>query len=184
MFITIAGDLGSGKSTVAKILNKGNNFDYYSTGEIQREITKEKGVSTLELNQQMTTDKSNPYDDLIDNKTIEIAHKNSGKDIVFDSRMAWHFVDNSFKVYITVDPYVAAERMMNAHRGIEEQYTSIDEAVAGLQKRKQLENERFANIYSVNISDFDNYDLVLDSTCTTPKELAMQILKGATDNAV
>ena len=63
MFITIAGDLGSGKSTVAKILNKGNNFDYYSTGEIQREITKEKGVSTLELNQQMTTDKSNPYDD-------------------------------------------------------------------------------------------------------------------------
>lgn len=185
MYITITGELGSGKSTVAKLLTNEHGFTYYSTGSIQREIAKEKGITTLELNQLMTNDINNEYDKMIDDKTIEISRENAGKDLVFDSRMAWHFVDKSFKVYVTVDSYVAAKRVMNAGRGQEEQYGSVGEAVKSLLKRKQLEDTRFAEMYAVNTTDFDNYDLIIDSSAITPEELAGIILdKARNDDGV
>lgn len=179
MFITITGELGSGKTTIGKILNQEYGFEFYSTGSIQREIAKEKGITTLELNQQMSNDVNNRYDKMIDDKTIEISRKNLGKDIVFDSRMAWHFVEESFKVYVTVDSYMAANRVIKADRGAEEHYQSIDEAAKSLLKRKRLEDSRFAEIYSVNTTDFANYDLIIDSTSGLPDELAKFILEKA-----
>ena len=154
----------------------------YSTGVIQREIAKETGITTLELNQQMTNDIHNAYDKMIDDKTVELAQKNVGKDIVFDSRMAWHFVEQSFKVYVTVDTYVAAERVIMADRGKEEHYESIEEAAKSLRKRKQLEDARFSEMYSAKTTDFHNYDLVVDSTTLTPEELAEFIMEKAKAN--
>ncbi|MBR1390140.1 MAG: cytidylate kinase family protein [Lachnospiraceae bacterium] len=179
MYITITGELGSGKSTVAKLISQKYDFMMYSTGVIQREIAKEKGMTTLELNQQMTNDIHNAYDKMIDDKTVELAQKNMGKNIVFDSRMAWHFVEQSFKVYVTVDSYVAAERVILADRGKEEHYESIEEAAKSLRKRKQLEDARFAEMYSAKTTDFHNYDLVVDSTALTPEELAEFIMENA-----
>lgn len=184
MFITITGELGSGKTTIAKILNQKYGFDFYSTGSIQREIAKEKGISTLELNQLMSNDLNNEYDKMIDNKTIEIGQENAGKDLVFDSRMAWHFVEKSFKVFVTVDSYTAAERVIKADRGATEHYQSVEEAAMSLRKRKRLEDSRFAEIYKVNTTNFGNYDLIIDSTSAKPEELAEFILdKAKTRNA-
>lgn len=176
MYITITGELGSGKSTVAKLLNQKYGYELYSTGSIQREIAKEKGITTLELNQQMTNDIHNIYDKMIDNKTVELSEKNIGKNIVFDSRMAWHFVKESFKVYVTVDIYVAAKRVLTDDRGKEEHYDSAEEAAKSLLKRKQLEDARFAEMYSVDTTAFSNYDLVIDSTDLRPEELAEFIM--------
>ncbi len=176
MYITITGELGSGKSTVAKLLNENYGYELYSTGSIQREIAKEKGITTLELNQQMTNDIHNIYDKMIDNKTVELSEKNIGKNIVFDSRMAWHFVKESFKVYVTVDIYVASKRVLSADRGKEEHYDSAEEAAKSLLKRKQLEDARFAELYSVDTTAFSNYDLVIDSTDLRPEELAEFIM--------
>ncbi len=181
MYITITGELGSGKSTVAQLLCDKYGFTKYSTGTIQREIAKEKGITTLELNQLMSNDVNNEYDAMIDNKTIEISRKNVGKDIVYDSRMAWHFVEESFKVYVTVDIHVAANRVIMADRGQEEHYDSLEEAAKSLIKRKQLEDSRFAQIYSVNTTDFDNYDLIVDSTVLSPDELAKFIMEKTKD---
>ena len=183
MFITITGELGSGKTTVAKILNQEYGFDFYSTGSIQREIAKEKGITTLELNQLMSNDVNNIYDKMIDDKTVEISRENRGRNVVFDSRMAWHFVEESFKVYVTVDSYMAAQRVIKAGRGVEEQYASLEEAAKSLRKRKQLEDSRFAEIYSVRTTDFSNYDLIVDSTFISPEELAKLILEKAGNGA-
>ncbi len=51
MFITINGQLGSGKSEICKILREEYGFDVFHTGKIQREYARELGISTLELNQ-------------------------------------------------------------------------------------------------------------------------------------
>ena len=179
MYITITGELGSGKSTVAKLLVQEHGFTYYSTGSIQREIAKEKGITTLELNQLMTNDINNEYDKIIDDKTIEISREKVGQDLVFDSRMAWHFVEKSFKVYVVVDNYVAANRVITAGRGKEEQYSSVEEAAKSLQKRKQLEDQRFAEMYAVNTTDFSNYDLIIDSSSISPEELMEIVLERA-----
>lgn len=179
MFITITGELGSGKSTIAKLMNQEYGFEIYSTGSIQREIAKEKGITTLELNQQMSNDINNIYDKMIDEKTVELSQNSVGKNIVFDSRMAWHFVNKSLKVYVTVDPYVAAKRVIMAGRGKEEQYQSIEEATKSLLKRKELEDSRFAEMYFVNTTDFNNYDLIIDSTSISANDLARIVFNKA-----
>lgn len=182
MYITIAGELGSGKSTVAKLIHKKYGFEIYSTGTVQREIAKEKGITTLELNVLMANDIDNDYDKLIDNKTVEIAKANLDKDVIFDSRMAWHFVEQSFKVYVIVDNYVAANRVIKEDRGSEEHYNTIDEAAEGLYKRKKIEDSRFFEMYHVNTLNFENYDLVVDSTDISPDELAEFIITKAKES--
>ena len=48
--ISLAGDLGSGKSTVAKILLAELGAEYYSTGSIVRSIAERMGMEIGELN--------------------------------------------------------------------------------------------------------------------------------------
>ena len=50
MKISITGDLGSGKTTVAKLLCAKLGYSYFSTGAIQRELAQKLGVDTLSLN--------------------------------------------------------------------------------------------------------------------------------------
>lgn len=179
MYVTIAGELGSGKSTVAKLIHEKYGFMLYSTGSIQREIANEKGISTLELNLQMTDNINNEYDKLIDNKTIEIAQTSQDKDVIFDSRMAWHFVEQSFKVYIVVDDYIAAQRVIAANRGNEEHYNDILEAIKALNKRKLIENARFLQMYHVDNLDYNNYDLIVDSSYISSEQLSEFIMNNA-----
>ena len=89
--ITITGHLGSGKSTIAKMLSKELGFTHYSTGDAQREIARQMGLTTLELNHLADHDAS--IDEKIDGvfKTLDA----SGKAYVIDSRLAWHFMPRS-----------------------------------------------------------------------------------------
>ena len=49
MHITITGRLGSGKSTVAKLIAQQHGYTYYSTGTIMRELAAEAGLSICEI---------------------------------------------------------------------------------------------------------------------------------------
>ena len=117
MHITITGKLGSGKSTVAKKLVERYGFEIFSTGAILRAAAAERGMDLLELNKELNSklDSDRSMDDLIDNTTIRVAAERKNDKLIFDSRMAWHFVPGAFKVFVTVDPRVAAERVMKDH---------------------------------------------------------------------
>ena len=56
--ITITGQLGSGKSTVSKMLAERLKWQYYSTGMAQRTIAKKRGITTVELNRLAIIDPS------------------------------------------------------------------------------------------------------------------------------
>jgi len=170
MHISVAGKLGSGKSTISNILRAKYGYEIYSTGAIQREMALQHKVSTLEMNQLMARDLS--YDHTIDNAVTRISVEREDETIIFDSRMAWKFVVKSFKVYITVDPHVAASRVMGNQRGEEEAYTDLEDAKSKLIERSRLENERFLDIYGVNNFDYSNYNLVIDSSDTAPIDIA------------
>ena len=103
MHITITGRLGSGKSTVAKILVEKHGYTYYSTGNIMRELAQEAGISILEYNRRCVGDPTE--DRKIDDRTREVAirMREQGENLIFDSRMAWFFAPDTFKVYVTVD---------------------------------------------------------------------------------
>ncbi|NLO10290.1 MAG: AAA family ATPase [Clostridiales bacterium] len=179
MHITITGNLGSGKSTVARILSEKYSFEVYSTGKIQRELAKQMNLSTLELNQLMMSDRK--YDNMIDDETARISRENKNKNIIFDSRLAWNFVEFSFKVFVTVSLDVAAYRVMNDQRGSVEKYSSIEEAKTLLAERANTERIRYKDIYNLNYMDFTNYNLIIDGTYCDPDTMADIIMEEAKD---
>lgn len=177
MHITITGNLGSGKSTICRLLSDKYQFEIYSTGKVQRELASQMNMTTLELNQLMLSD--HKYDTMIDDATTNISREKKDTDIIFDSRLAWHFVEHSFKVFVSVSLAVAAERVMNDSRGAVENYSSIEEAKKLLAERAATEKVRYKEIYNLNYMDFSNYDLVIDSTYCTPDKIAEIILSEA-----
>ena len=169
LIMTISGDLGSGKSVLANALVDYWGAEAYSTGKIQRQMAEERGISTLELNKLAETDKS--IDDEIDGNFTKLSQ--TDKNLVVDSRMAWHFIPDSFKIKLEVNPVLAAERIIAANRS-NEKYGDFDATLQGLKDRKSSERERFKKYYNVDIEDQDNYDIVIETTDVTPQ--AIQIV--------
>ncbi|MCQ2978308.1 MAG: (d)CMP kinase, partial [Clostridia bacterium] len=96
-----------------------------------------------------------------------------------DARLGWYVVPDSFKIYLTVDIDVAANRAFNdPNRKDSESFATIEEQKADLQKRYQLENDRYFEIYGIHKDDMSNYDFVLDTTNLTPEEVEDKILSA------
>ncbi len=174
MHITITGRLGSGKSTVCRIFSNKYGYEIYSTGTIHRRIAAEKGISALEMNELMAKDLS--FDHMIDDAVTRISRENRDRTLIFDSRMAWHFACDSFKVFMHIDPAIAARRVMADDRGDVEKYTDIDDARRQLLARAMSENTRYKRIYGADNLDYRNFDLIVDSATITPEMLAELIL--------
>lgn len=161
MKISITGDLGSGKSTIAKLLSKKLGFDYISTGAIFREIAKEYGVEVLDLNKHALTDTT--IDDRVDGKLKE--YNECTRDIIIDSRLAWHFVPNSHKFYFEVDSNIAANRVLgDKERQNEQAYHDLGSAYTALQERKKTENKRYLERYGIDCENIHNYDIVVNTS--------------------
>ena len=171
--ISLAGDLGSGKSTVGKLLAEKFGAQMYSTGTIQRELAAKMNMTTLELNKYSETHPE--VDDMIDDGLRALNEKDVS--VVIDSRMAWHFVPSSFSVYMSADPAVAAARIMNAGRE-SEPFKSLDEAVRSIAERRQSEQARYMHLYGVDIKDLKNYDFVIDTSDISPETVAGRIAEA------
>ncbi len=171
--ISLAGDLGSGKTTVGEILTEKYNLKKVSIGQILREMANERDMSVADFNKYMETHPE--FDNLVDDKLKSYENK-SGR-YFFDSRMAWHFVPSCYSVYMKVNVETAAERIIGANRE-NEKYESFNEAVSELKKRRESEVLRYNKLYGVNIADMSNYDLVVDTNGKTPKQVANLIIEN------
>jgi len=169
--ITLTGDLGSGKSTVSKILIQQLNYDYIHTGKIQREIADKHNMTTLELNQYAET---HPEIDAEIDSTLKAL--NYSTDLIVDSRLAWFFIPKSFKVFLKTDVEISARRISNDNKRGSEKYSSIEEAVKNIIARKESENKRYMELYGADCSDLSKFDLVIDTSLNTPEEDANTIL--------
>ena len=169
--ISLAGDLGSGKSTVAAILVEAIGAEKYSTGTIVREIAERMGMSIGELNVYMETHPE--IDKEADDGLVALA--NDPRSLIIDSRMAWHFTKGTFKVYLSTDTETASVRIMSANRSCEHAQT-LEETIACTKARRESEKKRYSEKYGVDITDLSNYTLVVDTTYATPDEVAGVIL--------
>lgn len=173
MNITITGNLGGGKTSVCKELQK-YGFKIITGGGLFRDIAKEKGISVLELNELAKADRS--IDDMIDNRTIKIGKEEDN--VLFDSRLAWHFAPDSFKVFLLTDSYEAARRTYEGGAREAEEYSDINATMAGLKQRADLERARFKELYNIDYYDRNNYDLIIESTYASPEQIAKEIMRN------
>lgn len=172
MNLSLTGNLGSGKSSLGKELIA-RGFQIVSSGDIFRGLAAEKGVSIVEMNKIAETDKS--IDKMVDDRTIEL-----GKTMdhtIFDSRMGWYFVPDSFKVFVMVDLAEAGRRVYHDSLRKAESYEKEEDAIKALYTRQSLEKARYQELYGVNYYDLDQYDLVIDSTNASPAEIAEEIIR-------
>ena len=171
--ISLAGDLGSGKSTVSDILIERLDAEYYSTGAIVRSIAEKRGMSVVELNKYMETHPE--IDHEIDDGLVELSKLD--KRLIIDSRMAWHFTKGTFPVYLSTDIETSSVRIMGANRQGEHSAT-LEETIASTKARRESEKKRYKEQYGVDIKDLSNYSLIVDTTVATPAEVAECIING------
>ncbi len=167
MKISISGELGSGKTVLSKNLSEAFGLEIISIGKVQRKLASEKGMTTLEFNKYI---ESNPAtDNKLDNIISDYGRTNNS--YIFDSRLAWNFVPDSFKIHLLVDADIATKRVFNDEDRVSEAYKDLNTAKTELIERKQSERKRFWKQYKVDINNFNNYDLIIDTTYASPKTI-------------
>ena len=172
--ITIAGDLGSGKSTVANHLISNINYRIESAGLIFRRLAEQHGMTAKEFNQFI---ESNPkYDNMVDDTIKEMGAKE--ENIIFDSRLAWYFVPKSFKIYMYVDVDTATERIFNDKGRVSESYSDMATAKKEIIERRQSEVLRYKTFYNIDINNFKNYDFIIDTSHATKDEVNEAVLSN------
>ena len=160
--ITIAGSLGSGKSSTARAVAAALGFRHFSSGDLFRQLAVERGESIEAMN--ISAEVQRDIDLKVDNLLQEMY--GADEQLVIDSRMAWHWMPGSFKVFLVLDPDTAAERIFNALQGegrISEDATSIQEVRHSIDRRFASEQKRYAALYGVNATDLQNFDLAVNT---------------------
>lgn len=196
--ITISGEPASGKGTVVNYLKKyyeenGYNVHVISVGHLFREIS-------LEMFKKQHPEIPNPTIEQVNNdesfaekrKEIDLnldsyiaqkgrevnEHAKDDEVYIFDSRLAFSNVENSFAVRLTVDEKIAGERVFNdTTRGKEDKYENVEQATESTRKRKEGEISRYKQRYGVDLTDEDNYNLIINTTFAEPEEITEVITK-------
>lgn len=176
--ITIAGKPGSGKSTTANILAETLGYERFSAGKFLRDIAAAHGMST-EAASRMAIE--NPS---VDHELDALTEK-TGKErerIVVDGRLAFHFIPESFKVYLDLDLETAAKRIFGegdrARRESGDLAASAEETETLLERRLASEQERYRSLYGIDPHDKAHFDLVLDTATDPPRVIAAKIIEA------
>jgi len=178
--ITIAGRPGSGKSTTAKGLASSLEYQRFSSGDFFRAIGKERGIDVFQTN--LAAENDTNIDELVDQKLRDLGA--ASDHLIIDSRMAWHWMPYSFKVYLDLDITTAAERIFKALEKERLAAEHIPDTAAEyailLQQRLDSEAKRYESLYHVNPYDVSNYDLVVNSAEHTTQEVQRIITEAYT----
>jgi len=172
MIITISGQAGSGKSTVAAALAKKLGFRHYSIGDIRRKMAKERGITLAELNKlgekEMFTDKD------VDGYQKGLGEKEDN--FVIDGRLSFHFIPHSVKVYLKADINARVKRVFQDER-TEEHFHNTEDTKKALEEREKSDTKRYKKYYNLDCNDRKHYDLVIDSSEIPAENAVEKILK-------
>jgi predicted cytidylate kinase len=135
-----------------------------------RAMAKERGVSLLELGKLAEKDKA--IDLELDERQKALGKKD---DFVIDSRLGFHFLKQSFKVFLQVELEVAADRILKEKRA-HESYADLADSVASIKKRIASEDKRYSSYYKIDYQDKTHYDLVVDTTDLTVAQVVGKIV--------
>ncbi len=177
MIITLGGLAGAGKSTIKRLLAKSLQLKSYSMGDMRGEMAKARGITIDQLNDIGLNDPST--DNQVDEfqKTLGETQDN----FVIDGWMSWYFIPHSQKIFLTVDPDIAAARIFadrhnNPSRSDEPEYADVEDTKKTLAARAAHNDTRYKKWYGASYLDLNNYDLVIDTTNLATEKVLKKIL--------
>lgn len=168
MRITISGPIGSGKSTVGKILARLLGYQFFSGGHFFREQARKHGMTIEEFNLYA---ESHPEIDRKQDEMI-VDFIRSHDNVVVEARLAgWMCHKNNidaFKVFLTAPLGTRVSRISRR-----EGNTSDLEGL--LRVREESEAKRYMEFYSIDYGSTEIYDLVINSDNLSAQRVAEQI---------
>lgn len=175
--ITIAGNAGSGKSSTADGVAEILDYDRFSSGDFMRAVAESRGVTLEKLHAMAEEDPS--IDHEIDKQNMKMGER---ENIVIDSRLAFHFIPYSFKVFLSLDPDVAAKRIFkdkqeSSDRDMEEETRSKEEVRERIEERMQSNRRRYKELYDIDYLDESQFDLVIDTDENTLEQVVKEVVK-------
>lgn len=176
MLITISGTPGAGKGTVAKLLARKYKVKHYSIGDIRRQVAIDRGMTLEEFNHYGETHR---WTDLEPDAWAAKQAKKNPRGI-YDGRMMWLMIPQSVKVFLECSLKVGAERIAghkHAKRKHEADITSPQKALLALRRRITSDTRRYRMLYRVNIFDPRHYDIVVNTTKLTPRQVLAEIIR-------
>ncbi|MGV8168920.1 MAG: (d)CMP kinase, partial [Candidatus Nanoarchaeia archaeon] len=163
MKITISGTLGSGKSTVGKMLAEKLGYKYYTTGGFMRDMAEKRGITLKELS--AVAEKDPLVDKEIDDYQINLGKKEDN--FILEGRLGYYFIPSSTKIFIKCSDEIAAERVLkefnegSVARKKEGLVANKETILSDLRKRRESERKRYKELYNINHDDESNFDFVV-----------------------
>jgi predicted cytidylate kinase len=169
MNITISGFPGSGKTTVAEILQGQLGMRYVSTGQIFREKAKTANMSLSNFGRLA---ENNPeIDQKIDAAQQKILLEDN---VILEGRLAgWIAYRNNLpalKIWLDCDQKTRIKRIVNREGN------TIDKKKDETDRREKSERTRYQKIYDIDITNTDIYDLVINTANKKPIDIVRRII--------
>ena len=178
MKITISGVPGSGKTTVGKILAHQLGHPFLSVGDLRGQYAREKDMTIEELNKLGETDPTT------DTNADEYQKKfgETHQDFIVEGRLAFHFIPDSFKVFLTANEEISAQRMKSDSRPDETKCSTIEGRIRKTKERMDSDTKRYKRIYGVDCYKDSHYDVLIDTSYGyTAEEIAGLVEAKAID---
>ncbi len=175
MRITVSGHIGSGKTTVSKILSDLTSYDVYSGGYFFRQMSEDMHVSLEEMN--LMAEKDSRTDVTLNNMIRDFLRDHD--DIIVESRLAG---------WISYSAGIPAFRVfLDASREVRIARVSIRENDRNMAEKvvmwEESENFRFKEYFGFSMEDKSIYDVVIDTEKGSADEIANEIYRMVFSNA-
>lgn len=168
--ITISGLPGTGKTTVAQLLQKETGLSYVYVGDIFRNLAIQHKMSLEEFGKYC--EQHPDVDEKLDDQQLHILRK--GNVIVEGRITGWLAYRNNipaFKVLLTADIDIRAQRVVKRENG------NVEVRKQEIRQREQSEVTRYKTYYDIDLSDTSIYNIIIDTTQKTPEKIVTLILK-------
>jgi predicted cytidylate kinase len=166
--ITISGLPGTGKTTVARLLEKRLGLRYVYSGEIFREMAKKHKMSLEEFGEYCETHRQ--IDEELDQYQLDILRKGN---VIVEGRISgWLAYQNNIpalKVLLDADISVRSGRIVKREQG------DVEKRKKEILKREKSEATRYKKYYDIDVGDTSIYDVIIDASVKTPEEI-MEII--------
>lgn len=177
--ITISGMLGAGKSTTARKIAEELGYMHFSSGDLMRAIGKEHGIDDIkQVN--LANEKDYKFDYMVDERLRQIGQNED--EVVIDSRMAWHWMPQAFKVFLDISLDDAVPRILASvspeRRATEHIPDDPSEYKRVLQERIDSENRRYDALYGVDLYNLSQYDFVINTKDKSFEVVVDEVLRA------
>jgi len=170
MRITISGMIGSGKTTVCRMLGDMLGYRTVISGLVFREMAKELGMSLEEFGDLAEQDPK--YDRLIDQRLLDVAK--SEDNVILEGRLAGQMLRRNFIpafcIFLDAPLEVRVERV-SGREGVDMR-AAMDE----MRSREASEVLRYRKFYDIDVTDRSIYDMVIDTGSLTPEQVVESIV--------